>query len=41
MYNTRLEFKVGSPIEIGSGSTKERIGFEINIKCIKNKKGVS
>jgi recombination protein RecA len=40
MYNTRLEFRVGSPIDIGSGTTKERIGAEINIKCIKNKKGV-
>jgi len=40
MYNTRIEFRAGKPIEIGSGDKKERIGVEVNLKCSKNKKGV-
>jgi recombination protein RecA len=36
MYNTRIEFKTGKPIDVN----KERIGVEIKLKCIKNKKGV-
>lgn len=39
MYNTRIEFKTGKPIDVGSGDKKERIGYEINFKCVKNKKG--
>ena len=39
MYNTRIEFRAGKPIEVGSGDKKERIGVEVNLKCIKNKKG--
>jgi recombination protein RecA len=37
MYNTRIEFKTGKPIDVN----KERIGVEIKLKCIKNKKGTS
>jgi len=39
LYNTRIEFKSKKPIDIGSGEKKERIGMEINLKCVKNKKG--
>jgi len=39
-YHTRIEFKTGKPIEVGTGDKKERVGIEINMKCIKNKKGV-
>ena len=39
MYNTRIEFRLGNPIDVGSGDKKERIGYEINLKCVKNKKG--
>ena len=39
LYNTRIEFKTGKPIDVGSGVNKERIGIEINLKGIKNKKG--
>jgi len=39
MYNTRIEFKTGKPIEEGTGENKERVGYEINLRCIKNKKG--
>lgn len=35
MYNTRIEFRAGEPIEIN----KERVGFHIKLKCVKNKKG--
>lgn len=35
MYNTRIEFKVGEPIDID----KERVGAIIKLKCVKNKKG--
>jgi recombination protein RecA len=35
MYNTRVEFKAGKPIEVD----KERVGLEINLNCVKNKKG--
>lgn len=40
LYSTRIEFKAGKPIDIGSGDNKERIGMEINLKCVKNKKGI-
>lgn len=39
LYNTRIEFKSGKPIDIGAGDKKERIGYEINLKTVKNKKG--
>ncbi len=39
-YHTRVEFRAGKPIDIGSGDKKERIGIEINMKCTKNKKGI-
>ena len=35
LYDTRIEFKLGKPID----KEKERIGYELNLKCIKNKKG--
>ncbi len=38
MYNTRIEFRAGKPIDVGTGDKKERVGIEINLKCIKNKK---
>ncbi len=38
-YNTRIQFKTGTPIEIGSGAKKDRIGWEISMQTIKNKKG--
>jgi recombination protein RecA len=34
-YNTRIEFKLGKPIE----KEKERVGYTINLRCIKNKRG--
>jgi len=39
MYNTRIEFKTGKPINVGTGDNKERIGIEIHLKGVKNKKG--
>jgi protein RecA len=39
LYDTRVRFKPGQPIEIGSGDKKERIGFEMDIWCKKNKMG--
>ena len=39
MYNTRIEFRLGKPIDEGTGDNKERIGYEINLRCIKNKRG--
>lgn len=39
MYNTRVYFRAGTPIDIGTGTKKDRIGIEINLKCTKNKKG--
>lgn len=39
LYGTRIEFRTGKPIDIGSGDKKERIGAEINLKCVKNKRG--
>ena len=38
-YNTRIEFKLGKPIEEGEGENKIKIGYEIHLRCIKNKKG--
>jgi len=39
LYHTRVEFRAGKPMDIGSGDNKERIGVEINLHTIKNKKG--
>ena len=39
LYHTRVEFRSGKPMDIGSGDKKERIGVEINLHTIKNKKG--
>jgi len=39
MYSVRVEFRAGKPIDIGSGDKKERIGIEINLHTVKNKKG--
>jgi len=38
-YSTRVEFKLGKPIESGSGDNKERVGYEVVMRCVKNKKG--
>ncbi len=35
MYNTRVQFRAGKPIEV----EKERVGIEIFLNCVKNKKG--
>ena len=35
LYNTRVEFRAGKPIEVD----KERVGIEINLKNVKNKRG--
>ena len=39
LYDTRVEVRVGKPIEEGTGEQKERVGHEIVMKCTKNKKG--
>ena len=41
MYNTRIEFKTGKPIDKGQGDKKERIGTEIKLHGYKNKLGVA
>ena len=38
-YNTRVEFRLGQPIQEGVGQTKERIGYEVHLRCEKNKRG--
>jgi len=40
LYNTRVQFRSGKPIDEGTGDNKERIGHEIHMKCIKNKRGI-
>lgn len=35
LYDTRIEVRAGQPIEID----KEKVGFEMHLKCVKNKKG--
>jgi len=37
--NTRIEFKLDEPIDIGSNENKERIGYVIKLHGEKNKKG--
>jgi len=39
MYDTRIEFRSGKPIEQGTKEKKERIGKEINLYAKKNKLG--
>ena len=39
LYHTRIETRKGKPIDVGSGDKKERIGYEIHLKGVKNKKG--
>ena len=38
-YNTRIEFRLGQAIEEGVKEAKERIGYEMLIRCEKNKRG--
>jgi len=35
-YNTRVEFRLGKPIQ---NKDKDKIGYEINLNCTKNKRG--
>jgi recombination protein RecA len=39
LYDTRIEVRIGKPIEEGTGDSKERVGHEIIMKNTKNKKG--
>jgi len=39
LYNTRIKFKRSKGIDKGTGREKERIGNEIILNCIKNKRG--
>lgn len=41
MYDTRIEFRTGAPIDIGKGKDKERIGIELKLHGYKNKKGTA
>lgn len=41
MYDTRIQFRAGKPIEEGTKEKKERIGMEINLFGKKNKLGKS
>ena len=41
MYDTRIEFKTGKPIDQGVKEDKERIGIEIRLHGYKNKLGVA
>jgi len=41
LYDSRVQFRAGKPIDIGSGDKKERIGMEINLFGKKNKKGTA
>jgi recombination protein RecA len=38
-YNTRVEFKLGKAIEEDIAGEKEKVGYEIDIRCTKNKRG--
>lgn len=40
-YHSRIEFKIGKPIDIGQGKDKVRIGTELKLHGYKNKRGVS
>lgn len=39
LYDTRVQFKQKKPIDVGSGENRDRIGFELQMDCRKNKKG--
>ena len=41
MYDTRIEFKTGKPIDKGVKEDKERIGIELRLHGYKNKLGVA
>jgi len=41
LYDTRIQFRAGKPMDVGSGDKKERIGMEINLFGKKNKKGTA
>ena len=41
LYDTRIQFRAGKPMDIGSGDKKERVGMEINLFGKKNKKGTA
>ena len=41
MYDTRIEFKIGKPIDVGQGKDKVRIGTELKLHGYKNKRGVA
>jgi len=41
LYSSRIEFKIGKPIDIGQGDKKVRIGTELKLHGYKNKLGVS
>jgi len=41
LYDSRVQFRAGKPIDVGSGEKKERIGMEINLFGKKNKKGTA
>lgn len=38
-YQTRIEVKKGKPIEEGTGDLKEKVGIEVLLNCVKNKRG--
>ncbi len=40
IYDSRVEFRAGKPIDVGTKDKKERIGIEINLFGKKNKLGV-
>ena len=41
MYDTRIEFRTGKPIDRGTKEDKERIGIELKLHGYKNKLGVA
>lgn len=41
LYDSRVQFRAGKPIDVGSGDKKERLGMEINLFGKKNKKGTA
>jgi len=41
MYDTRIEFRAGKPIDKGVGDKKERMGVELHVQGYKNKLGTA
>lgn len=41
MYDTRIEFRAGKPIDKGVGDKKERLGVELHVQGYKNKLGTA